>query len=78
MGHGTNNGKLMFNDCSFGENELNELKKNGIDTSILSGMFIFACFGSIFAKNLGCSWISFDKEVLSEAPKAYMHRLIQF
>ena len=77
IGHGTEDGNLVFEDGMFGADDLKTFCDKGIDTSGLSGALFFACYGSVFSKHLRCPWIAFDKEVLREAPKAYLVQLFQ-
>ena len=77
IGHGTEDGNLVFEDGMFGADDLKTFCDKGIDTSGLSGALFFACYGSVFSKHLRCPWIAFDKEVLREAPKAYLVQLFR-
>jgi hypothetical protein len=77
IGHGREDGRLVFSDCLFGAGELRDLQTEGFETKNLKGMFIFACYGSRFARNLDCPWIAFDGKLRREVPRAYMYRLIE-
>jgi hypothetical protein len=75
-GHGTEDGRLVFNDDRFTAEELSALPELASVWRRLVGCFVFACYGDRFAQGLPCPWVAFRQPILTTAPKGFVHALV--
>ncbi|MET0384340.1 MAG: hypothetical protein ABW321_00200, partial [Polyangiales bacterium] len=75
-GHGSESGRISFSDHDYDFAELSAVPLLERLWKSLRGCFVFACFGDRFAATLPCPWVAFCHEVLTHAPKGFLHALI--
>ncbi|MBI4700486.1 MAG: hypothetical protein HY744_04845 [Deltaproteobacteria bacterium] len=74
-GHGSDDGRLAFVEGPRSYSELVGVLQGDAFFRQLSAFVVFACHGTAFAKDLPCAWVAFDRPILREAPKGFVHAL---